>query len=111
MPGPLRAGDRMARPSSGGRSGGGSGNGGGGNGGPPDGPEDGGRNPRPKRDRTRARRRSGAGYIAARAVTGLFALGALLVVAGGIGGYAVYRYYTAGICRASTGSATTSRRS
>jgi len=28
-------------------------------------------------------------------VTGLFALAALLVVGGGVGGYAAFRYYTA----------------
>ncbi|HTH99426.1 MAG TPA: PBP1A family penicillin-binding protein [Acidisoma sp.] len=85
----------MARPSGGGRGGGGNGSGGGGNGQPPNGPKGGGRNPKPKKDKTRARRRGGAGFIAARAVTSLFALGAVLVVAGGIGGYAAYRYYTA----------------
>lgn len=95
MPGPLRAGDPMARPSRGGRGGGGSGNGSGGDGLPPDAPKGGGRSPKPKKDRTRARRRSGAGFIAARAVTSLFALGAVLVVAGGIGGYVAFRYYTA----------------
>ncbi|GAB0117139.1 penicillin-binding protein 1A [Acidisoma sp. 7E03] len=96
MPGPLRAGDPMARPSrGGGRGGGGSGNGSGGNGQPPDAPKGGGRSPKPKKDRPRARRRSGAGFIAASAVTSLFALGALLVVGGGIGGYVAFRYYTA----------------
>lgn len=95
MPGPLRAGDPMARPSRGGRGGGGSGNGNGGDGQPPDAPKGGGRSPKQKKDRTRARRRGGAGFIAARAITGLFALGAVFVVVGGIGGYIAFRYYTA----------------
>jgi penicillin-binding protein 1A len=33
--------------------------------------------------------------VAARAVTGLFALAALIIIGGGIGGYAAFRYYTA----------------
>jgi penicillin-binding protein 1A len=104
MPGPLRAGDRMARPSAGDR-----GRGGGGGGGKPPGPPEGPGNrppgdrppsdrpqkPKPDaRQRRAARRRSGAGAIAARAITGLFGLAAVVVVAGGIGGYAAFRYYT-----------------
>jgi penicillin-binding protein 1A len=106
MPGPLRAGDRLGRPSSGDRAYGGGGGGkpprgptpppppGGGPPGPPEGPGD---RPRAKpsaRQRRAARRRSGAGVIAARAITGLFALAAVMVLAGGIGGYAAFRYYT-----------------
>jgi penicillin-binding protein 1A len=92
MPGPLRAGDPMARPSSGGR-----GTGGGGKT-PPGPPEEPGKGPPRKAgagSRKAARRRQGAGLIASRAITGLFTLAVLLVLAGGIGGYAVFRYYTA----------------
>ena len=102
MPGPLRASDPMARPSASDRGRGGSG-------GPPPrgpnppppGPPDGPGKPpssapqKPdRRARRTARRRNGAGLIAARAVTGLFSLAAIVVVAGGIGGYAAFRYYT-----------------
>jgi penicillin-binding protein 1A len=91
MPGPLKAGDPMARPSAGNR-----GHGGGGE--PPHGPTPPERNRREKPDpraRKAARRRNGAGVIAARAITGLFTLAALLILAGGVGGYAAFRYYTA----------------
>ena len=102
MPGPLRAGDRIVRPSAGdrARSGGG---GGGGNGKPPGPPEGPGNRPpsdrSPKRkpdarERRAARRRNGAGTVAARAITGLFGLAAVVVLAGGLGGYAAFRYYT-----------------
>ena len=98
MPGPLTAGDRMVRPT--GTRGGGSGNGGHGGGQPPLGPQDDpprrGRREKPtKKDKRRAARRGGAGFIAARAITGLFGLAAIAVVAGGVGGYVMYRHYTA----------------
>ncbi|MCB8878636.1 PBP1A family penicillin-binding protein [Acidisoma cellulosilytica] len=96
MPGPLKAGDRMVRPT-GTRGGGGSGNGGGQ---PPRGPQD---DPpranrgqkRDRKDKRRAARRGGAGFLAARAVTSLFGLAAIVVVAGGVGGYVLFRHYTA----------------
>jgi penicillin-binding protein 1A len=105
----LRAGDRMARPSSGAPLSGNRGPGGGGKPprgpnppappGPPDGPGEqppSGGSPKPgARARRAARRRNGAGVIAARAITGLFGLAAVVVVAGGIGGYAAFRYFTA----------------
>jgi penicillin-binding protein 1A len=90
MPGPLRAGDPMARPSASDR-----GRGGGGGGEKPPGPPEAPPKRPDARQRRAARRRSGAGIIAARAVTGLFALAAIVVVAGGLGGYAAFRYYTA----------------
>jgi penicillin-binding protein 1A len=80
----------MARPSSGGRPPAGSGGGK-----PPQGP---GKGPPRKGGAGRRkadRRRNGAGVLAARAVTGLFTLAVLLVLAGGVGGYAAFRYYTA----------------
>jgi penicillin-binding protein 1A len=101
MPGPLRAGDPMARPSSGDR-----GRGGGkpprGPNPPPPGPPEGPRNRPPAngaqkpdaRQRRAARRRNGAGVLAARAITGLFTLAAVVVLAGGLAGYAAFRYYT-----------------
>ena len=101
MPGPLRAGDPMARPSSGDR-----GRGGGkpprGPSPPPPGPPEGPRNRPPSngsqkpdaRQRRAARRRNGAGALAARAITGLFTLAAVVVLAGGLAGYAAFRYYT-----------------
>jgi penicillin-binding protein 1A len=101
MPGPLRAGDPMARPSSGDR-----GRGGGkpprGPNPPPPGPTEGPRNRPPAngaqkpdaRQRRAARRRNGAGVLAARAITGLFTLAAVVVLAGGLAGYAAFRYYT-----------------
>ncbi|MCB8876516.1 penicillin-binding protein 1A [Acidisoma silvae] len=97
MPGPLTAGDRMVRPT-GTRGGGGNGNGGDGQ--PPRGPQDDpprpGRGQKPaKKDKRRAARRGGAGFVAARAVTGLFGLAAIAVVAGGVGGYVMFRHYTA----------------
>jgi penicillin-binding protein 1A len=104
MPGPLRAGDPMARPSSGDRPRGGGGGGGkpprgptppGPPPGPPQGPRDRPSSKADPRGRRAARRRGGAGVLAARAVTGLFTLAVLLVLAGGIGGYAAFRYYTA----------------
>ena len=85
MPGPLRAGDPMARPPAGDR---GRGGGGGKPPGPPEGPGN-----RPPSGRP-GRRRNGAGLIAARAVTGLFGLATVVVLAGGLGGYAAFRYYT-----------------
>jgi penicillin-binding protein 1A len=97
MPGPLRAGDPMARPSSGDR---GHGGGGGKPPGPPEGPAN---RPPPNRERRQkpdarerraARRRHGAGVIAARAITGLFGLVAAAVLVGGLGGYAAFRFYT-----------------
>lgn len=98
MPGPLRAGDPMVRPG-GARGGGGNGaggNGSGGNGQPPRGPQD--KPPRPgrdKKDKRRSARRGGAGFLAARAVTSLFGLAAVVVVVGGVGGYVMFRHYTA----------------
>jgi penicillin-binding protein 1A len=94
MPGPLRAGDRMARPAPGDR-----GRGGGGKPpGPPEGPQDPPPANRPQkpsaRERRAARRRGGVGAVAARAITGLFGLAAAVVVVGGLGGYAAFRYYT-----------------
>ncbi|WP_284943880.1 penicillin-binding protein 1A [Acidisoma cladoniae] len=78
-------------------TGGGNGGRGNGSGGKP--PREPGRDDRaPRRDpraRAQKKRRGGAGLIAARTVTGLFALAALLVVGGGVGGYAAFRYYTA----------------
>jgi penicillin-binding protein 1A len=53
----------------------------------------GGREKRPRGSRKRVR--TGLGLVAARAVTSLFALAGILVVGGGIGGYAVFRHYTA----------------
>ena len=95
MSGPLRAGDRMARPSSGDRArGGGGGSGGGGRKPPGEPPEGPGRRP-DRQQRRAARRRGGAGVLAARAITGLFGLAAVVVIAAGIGGYGAYRYYTA----------------
>jgi penicillin-binding protein 1A len=106
MPGPLIAGDPMARPSSSDRARGGGGGGKPPRGptapppGPPEGPGDPPRSSRPQnqkpgaRQRRAVRRRSGAGVVAARAVTGLFTLAAVLVLAAGIGGYAAFRYYT-----------------
>jgi penicillin-binding protein 1A len=96
MPGPLRAGDPLTRPTRGGRGRDGNGNGGG-NGRPPEGPGAGGPERGRKAQSARAgkRRRSGAGFHAARALTTLFGIGAALVVVGGIGGYAMFRYYTA----------------
>jgi penicillin-binding protein 1A len=90
MPGPLKAGDPMARASAGSRGHGG--------GEPPRGPTPPDQNRREKPDpraRKAARRRNGAGVVAARAITGLFTLAALLILAGGVGGYAAFRYYTA----------------
>ena len=86
MPGPLRASDPMARPSAGDR-----GRGGGGGNPPPRNPQN--RKPS-RRERRAARRRNGAGVIAARAITGLFGLAAVVVVAGGLGAYGAFRYYT-----------------
>jgi penicillin-binding protein 1A len=67
---------------------------------PPPGPPEGPRQQPPSRrpdprQRRAASRRNGAGVLAARAITGLFALAAVVVVAGGLGGYAAFRYYTA----------------
>ncbi|GAB0114517.1 penicillin-binding protein 1A [Acidisoma sp. C75] len=97
MPGPLRAGDPIARPSSGGGGRGGKNNGGGNDGRPPEDPGQGKgrRRPADARAKRQARRRSGAGFHAAKAVTTLLGIGAALVVAGGIGTYALFRYYTA----------------
>ena len=53
----------------------------------------GGREKRPRNSRKRAR--TGLGLVAARAVTSLFALAGVLVVGGGIAGYAVFHRYTA----------------
>ena len=91
MPGPLRAGDPMARPAPGDRGRGG--------GGKPPGPPEGPQNPPPpplnRRERRAARRRNGIGVVAARAITGLFGLAAVVVLVAGLGGYGAYRYYTA----------------
>jgi penicillin-binding protein 1A len=69
--------------------------------GPPEGPGNRPPSGRPQkqkpdaRQRRAASRRSGVGTIAARVITGLFALAAIVVLGGGLGGYAAFRYYTA----------------